>query len=281
MKAPVTVFVLTLNEEKYIQRCLSCLTGWAAEVLVVDSASTDRTQELAAAAGARVIVQPWLGWTGQHQAAMDAASYDWCFKVDADEVLDEELAESARTAILAEPDPRTGFVIERTEEFCSALMPNMRRREKRDSFVRLMHRKHSYYDPKLLIHEEVIVSGPRVRLPGKMLHWRDFSLEQRFAQYNKQTAIEAREMAAHGRHWSWMGLLGKPLLRFLWSYVWCGAWHAGMHGLVYSMSRASAEFMRQAKLWELQAVSHLRHPPRELYARAGGAEAGPAQLREG
>jgi glycosyltransferase involved in cell wall biosynthesis len=269
MKAPVTVFVLTLNEEKHIQRCLARLTPWAAEVLVVDSVSTDRTQELAAAAGARVIVQPWLGWTGQHQAAMDAASYDWCFKVDADELLDDELADSARTAILANPDPRTGFVIERIEEFCSAIMPNMRRREKRDSFVRLMNRKHSYYDPKLLIHEEIIVSGPRVHLPGKMLHWRDFSLEQRFAQYNKQTTIEASEMAGHGRRWGLRGLVAKPLMRFLWSYVWCGAWRAGTHGLVYSMLRANGEFMRQAKLWELQGVSHLPDPPPELYRPRG------------
>jgi len=62
MKAPITVFLLTLNEEHYVQRCLDRFLPWAAEVLVVDSGSTDRTREIATAAGARVIVQPWLGW---------------------------------------------------------------------------------------------------------------------------------------------------------------------------------------------------------------------------
>lgn len=266
MKAPLTVFVLTLNEELYIQRCLERLLPWAGEVLVVDSGSTDRTREIAAAAGARVIEQPWLGWVAQHHAAMDAATFDWCFKVDADEVVDDELAAAAAAAILANPDPTTGFVVERIEEFCSELMPNARRREKRNNFVRLMHRRHSRYDTRMLIHEEVVVRGPRVPLAGRMLHWRDFTLDQRFAQDNRNANLEARMLEKQGKRWSYARLLCMPVLRFAWVYLWCGGWRAGSHGLVYAMSRASAEFMRQAKLWEMQAVRHARHPPRELFA---------------
>lgn len=265
MKAPITVFVLTLNEEHYIERCLERLTGWAAEVLVVDSQSTDRTREIAAAAGARVIVQPWLGWVPQHHAAMDAASFDWCFKVDADEIVDDELGKSIADAILAGPDPQTGFVIERTEEFCSRLLPNIRRRSKRDSFVRIMNRRHSRYDSSMLIHEEVVINGPRVRLPGKMLHWRDFELDARYSQDNRNATLEARMMAQKGARWSALRLVGKPVLRFLFSYLWCGTWRAGSHGLVYSLTRANAELMRQTKLWEMQAVKHVRHPPQDLY----------------
>jgi hypothetical protein len=55
-------------------------------------------------------------------------------------------------------------------------------------------------------------------------------------------------------------------LRFAWTYVWCGAWRRGAHGLAFSAARAQSEFMRQAKLWELQAVQHMRHPPREFYS---------------
>ncbi|MEJ1961707.1 MAG: glycosyltransferase family 2 protein [Gammaproteobacteria bacterium] len=280
MKAPITVFVLTLNEEHYIRRCLEQLTSWAGEVLVVDSQSTDRTREIAEAAGARVIVQPWLGWVGQHHCAMDAARFDWCFKVDADEIVGDELAAAASAAILRDPDPRTGFVVERIEEFCSVLMPNTRRQSKRDTFVRLMHRKFSRYDPTMLIHEEIVCAGPRVRLPGTMLHWRDFDLTARFTQDNRNATLEAQMLARQGARWSAVRLTVKPLLRFLWVYLWSGAWRAGSHGLVYSLSRAMAEFMRQAKLWEAQAVEHVRHPPRETYSRAS-VNIDPVELADG
>ncbi len=267
MKAPVTVFLLTLNEEHYIQRCLDRFLPWAAEVLVVDSGSTDRTREIATAAGARVIVQPFLGWVPQLNVAMDAASFDWCFRVDADEIVDDELAEAVANAILSNPDPRTSFVVERVEEFCSELMPNIRRRSKRTSFVRVMNRKHSRYDSSMLIHEEVVAAGARIALPGRLLHWRDFHLNERFTQDNRNATLEAAMMASRGARWNGTRLVAKPILRFLWTYVVCGAWRKGSHGLVFSLSRAMSEFMRQAKLWELQAVQHTRHPPAQLYSR--------------
>lgn len=267
MKAPVTVFLLTLNEEHYIQRCLDRFLPWAAEVLVVDSGSTDRTREIATAAGARVIVQPFLGWVPQLNVAMDAASFDWCFRVDADEIVDDDLAEAVANTILSNPDPHTSFVVERVEEFCSQLMPNIRRRAKRTSFVRVMNRKYSRYDSSMLIHEEVVAAGARIPLPGKLLHWRDFHLNERFTQDNRNATLEAAMMASQGARWNGVRLVCKPVLRFLWTYLACSAWRKGSHGLVFSLSRAMSEFMRQAKLWELQAVQHTRHPPAELYSR--------------
>ena len=267
MKAPVTVFLLTLNEEHYIQRCLDRFLPWAAEVLVVDSGSTDRTREIATAAGARVIVQPWLGWVPQLNVAMDAATFDWCFRVDADEIVDDDLAEAVANTILTNPDPHTSFVVERVEEFCSELMPNVRRRSKRTSFVRVMNRKYSRYDSAMLIPEEVVAAGARIPLPGKLLHWRDFHLNERFTQDNRNATLEAAMMASQGARWNSARLVAQPILRFLWTYVACSAWRKGSHGLVFSLSRAMSEFMRQAKLWELQAVQHTRHPPSELYSR--------------
>jgi glycosyltransferase involved in cell wall biosynthesis len=264
-KVPITAFLMTLNEELYVRRCLSRLVDWADEVLVVDSASSDRTREIATAMGARVIVQPWLGYAPQLNMAMDAARHDWCLRLDADEVIDDELANAIAAAMQDAPDPRTGFAVERVEEFCSELMPNIRRRKKRDGFVRLMNRRHSRYDSTMLIHEEVVVEGSVRKLPGRMLHWRDFSLDERFKQDNRNATLEAKMLASQGRGWSFLRLAVKPVLRFLWTYVWCGCWRRGAHGLVFSLSAAGAEFMRQAKLWEMQAVHHQRHPPEELY----------------
>jgi len=70
--------------------------SWADEVLVVDSESTDNTREIAAESGAKVIVQPWLGFARQKQLAADSASNDWIFSLDADERVSTELADSIR-----------------------------------------------------------------------------------------------------------------------------------------------------------------------------------------
>lgn len=281
MTVPVSVIVLTLNEEAYVERCLGQLLPWADEVLVVDSGSTDRTVAQAEAAGARVLHQPWLGWSPQHNAGLDAARNDWCLFVDADEIVDDRLSESIAAALAAAPDPRTMFVVERIEEIAGVILPSMRRRSKRLTLVRLFNRRHAQYDPEMLIHEEVVGDGPRVMLEGGLLHWRNADLDLRFTQNNRNATIEAAALAKDGARWSALRIATKPILRFLWCYVWCGGWRAGAAGLVYCMSAADAEFMRQAKLWELQAVERQQHPPKHLYVGNGTKATKPQALRLG
>lgn len=273
MTVPVSVVVLTLNEEGCIQRCLRQLLPWAGEVVVVDSGSTDRTVEIAKAAGARVIEQPWLGWVPQHNVGIDAAAHDWCMKVDADEVVNDALAAAIIDAILADPDPRTMFIVRRVEEFAGVLLPSMRRRSKGDTFVRIFNRRTAGFDADMLIHEEVVGDGPRVALGGCLLHWRNFTLDQRFTQNNRNATLEAQALALANVRWSGLRMATKPVLRFLWCYLYCGGWRAGTPGLVYSLNAASAEFMRQAKLWEFQAVKPSRHPPERLYRSQAAVQA--------
>ena len=90
---PVSVVVLTLNEEPNIRRCLASV-AWADQVMVVDSGSADRTVPLARAAGAEVMEQPWLGFSAQRDYALRLAllQHDWVYFVDADEWVSPQLA---------------------------------------------------------------------------------------------------------------------------------------------------------------------------------------------
>lgn len=272
-KLPISVIILTLNEEDFIDRCVSRLTEWAGEVLVVNSGSKDKTVEVATARGARVVHQPWLGWVGQRHAGMDAATYDWCFIVEADEVVDDRLIASIREAFSTPPDPTTCFSLERVEEFCGVLLPNTRREKKRANFIRLMNKQKTRYDTSMLIHEEVMINGEVRWLEGALLHWRNFTLQERFAQDNHNATLEARMMQKSGKTPSLMRSLSMPFLRFLWLYVRCGLWKTGRHGLFYSLSCSMREIMREAKLWELTSVEQLRHPPNWMYvATPSGAD---------
>ena len=100
---PVSVVVLTLNEEPNIRRCLASV-AWADQTVVVDSGSADSTVPLARAAGAEVVEQPWLGFSAQREYALrlPLLRHDWVYFVDADEWVSPQLA--AEIAVrLADP----------------------------------------------------------------------------------------------------------------------------------------------------------------------------------
>jgi glycosyltransferase involved in cell wall biosynthesis len=100
---PVSVVVLTLNEEPNIRRCLASV-AWADQVVVVDSGSADRTTPLARATGAEVVDQPWLGFSAQREFALrlPLLRHDWVYFVDADEWVCPQLAAEI-AARLADP----------------------------------------------------------------------------------------------------------------------------------------------------------------------------------
>lgn len=89
----LTVIVLTLNEELHIGRCLESLVGLAERMIVVDSFSTDRTVEIARAAGAEVLQRPFKNQADQFQWALDTCTVtsEWILRLDADEYLEPAL----------------------------------------------------------------------------------------------------------------------------------------------------------------------------------------------
>ena len=100
-KPPISAYIRTRNEARMIADVVRAAFLVAREVIVVDSGSTDETAELAEAAGARVIYQPWLGNGRQKRFAEDACKNDWLLDLDADEILTQELAEEIANLFVA------------------------------------------------------------------------------------------------------------------------------------------------------------------------------------
>ena len=90
----LSVTIITLNEEKNIERCILSVKHLADEILVVDSLSTDATVAIAEKHGARIIHQPFLGHLEQKNFANEKATHDWILAIDADEVISPELADN-------------------------------------------------------------------------------------------------------------------------------------------------------------------------------------------
>ena len=106
---PVSVIVLTKDEETNIGRCLESL-AWADQLVVVDSGSADTTVTVARSLGAEVVEQPWLGFSQQRETALrlPLLRHEWVYFVDADEWVSPQLAAEidACAALHAGPAPQ-------------------------------------------------------------------------------------------------------------------------------------------------------------------------------
>jgi (heptosyl)LPS beta-1,4-glucosyltransferase len=264
MSTPISVVVLTKDEEDFIERCIDSV-AFADEVVVVDSGSTDRTRELAAARGATVIEQPWLGWSNQRNRGAAGARNDWIFQLEADEVVTAELRGSIEAVSNGPMNPRDGYCLERRSEFLGELMPNEARRAKRRSFVRLFNRTQSRYNPEQLVHEEVLVPGRSIPLDGPLLHWRGLTLDEIGAVFNRYGTVEAEMLDGRGVRSGSLKIFARPILRFLWCYLRKGGFRHGPRGLMWAMMKATGEYYRYSKLWERQNLPEpALHPPPEL-----------------
>ena len=114
-KAPLTVVILTHNEEIHIERCIRSLLLIAAKIFIVDSFSTDNTVEIAKSLGAEVKQRKWKNYADQFQWGLDncGADSEWVMRMDADEYLEPDLLEELPQALSDVNDEVTGFYIRR------------------------------------------------------------------------------------------------------------------------------------------------------------------------
>jgi glycosyltransferase involved in cell wall biosynthesis len=260
----LTVIVLTRDEEQFIGRCLSSV-GWADEVIVLDSGSSDRTREIATSLGANVYEQEWLGYARQRNKAISLAKNDWVFFIDCDEIVTPKLARSIQEVISGPMDERDGYSVDRRGDFLGLLLPNMSNARNRRNFVRLFNRRYSTYDPEMKVHEEVRFTGKAIPLRGVLIHWRAYTMDEYITVFNRYATMEAEILDKKGHRANGFRIFVWPILRFLWNYVAKGGARLGTRGLIHAMLQATSEYVRYAKLWEIHNAPRMLHPPAHIY----------------
>src|SRR5262249_23197961 len=160
--------IITLNEADRIEACLRSV-DFCDEIIVVDAHSTDRTRELAAALGARVIERDWPGYRSQKQFAVDTARHDWVLCLDADERVSAELR--TEIAALRRSGGRTaaaGWSIPRITDYFGRFLRHGNAYP--DRLVRLFDRRCGGWIG-YEIHENTRVVGRTKRLHGHLEHY--------------------------------------------------------------------------------------------------------------
>jgi len=280
-KVPVSIVVPIKNEAGNLARCLDCVK-WADEIFVVDSHSTDGSIAIAEERGARVDQFDFNGtWPKKKNWALENLPFrnEWVFILDADEVLPPEAKEEFAKAI-AEAGEAAGYWINRRFMFMGKWLrhsyyPNWNLRLFRHSlgrYEKLTEAATQSGDNE--VHEHVIVNGPTGRLRCEMDHYAFPSVEVFVEKHNRYSNWEARVSAerklagsnaqissnAVGRRRKLkefsQHLPFRPLLRFLYIYVWQKGFLDGREGYYFARLHAVYEFLSVAKTYDLTRAAN-------------------------
>jgi len=293
MKVPVSVLIPVKNEAGNLPRCLDAL-AWADEIFVVDSNSTDATCKIAAGRGANVVQFEFSGtWPKKKNWALENLpfAHEWVFIVDADEVPQRGTADEVRAIVTDPAHPFDGYWINRRFMFMGrwlrhAYYPNWN--------LRLFRHRLGRYE-KLAdvdtasgdneVHEHVIVTGKTSRLRSELDHYAFPSIDVFVEKHNRYSNWEARvaldrHLRRSGREIQ-SGRVGlrrslkkfsqrvpfRPLLRFLYVYVWQRGFLDGSAGYHFARLHGIYEYLCVLKTVELKQQAARAAP--------GGSQTGP------
>ena len=258
MRLPLSVAMISFNEEHVIRRTLTAVRELAAEIIVVDSHSTDATREIAAELGARVFEEDWKGHIAQKSSALAKCTEPWILSLDCDEVVSPELAAAIVRAV-RDPDA-DGYMVNRRTIYLGRALKHM---WQPDWKLRLVRRDASPawggYDP----HDSLSIRGEVRKLrPGVLDHYSYADLNDHFTRLVGYARIAASSYHERGQRAGLGKLLFSPVAGVLKSYVLRGGFLDGMPGLIAAGSKYVYVLLKYCFLWELDHPGS-RRPSRD------------------
>lgn len=244
----ISATIITFNEEKNIERCLKSLQDVADEIVVVDSYSTDKTEEICSKYHVKFFKNPFEGHIEQKNYAITLATYPHILSLDADEALSPKLKES----ILKVKNnwSADGYYFNRMTNYCGKWI------------------KHSgwYPDRKLRLwdsrkgkwggvnpHDKFLMEkgSEEQHINGDLLHYSYGSYSEHVIQIDKFSTIQANEMFKKKKSISILIIIIKPFFKFIRHYFLKLGFLDGFAGFIISINSAYGQFLRYIKLKHL------------------------------
>lgn len=243
----ISAVIITYNEESYIDRCLASLEGVADEIVVVDSFSTDRTEEICRKYDVNFVTHKFEGYKDQKNYALKLAAHRNILSMDADEALSDTLRKSVLE--VKQNWKHDGYYFKRRNYFCgkwirhSAWYP--------DKQLRLFYSDMGEFG-ELNLHEKFIMSnGSKIpTLKGDLLHWPVESYEDYFNKMNNYTLLGAKEFHKAGKKASIITPYIHSVWGFIRSYLIRGGFLDGHDGFLICSSHSKSTFHKYTKLRE-------------------------------
>ena len=248
----ISVVIMTLNEERNMERCLQSVREIADEIIVVDSFSTDRTEEICLKHGAKFIRHSFEGYIDQRKYLIAQASNDHILMLDADEALSDEL----RASILSVKKNWThdGYNFNRLNYYCGRWIKHSGWYP--DRKIRLFDRRKASVQGRDL-HEKIVMDDNSTLklLKGDLLHYTYLSVDEHIRQINRFTEIQARGNFERGKKAIYFSILFSPVYKFIRHYFFQLGFLDGYYGYLICRNSAYSTFLKHAKLkalWKIQ-----------------------------
>ena len=247
-RATISAFIVCMNEEHQIERCLKSVS-WCDEIVVVDSGSVDGTLAVCERYGARIFSRAWPGYVAQKRFALEACEMEWVLNLDADEEVSPALAAEIQTILSSGTSNYQGYSISRVVFFLGkwwrkgCWYPEYRLR-----FCRRTRTTWGGKDP----HEKALVDGATTRLKGELYHYTYADISHQIRTLNSYSSQAAQSMLEDGKKFSLVSMGVNPLARFIKCFVLKRGYREGFSGLIVSLLEAYYVLLKYVKLWELQ-----------------------------
>ncbi|MEO8588832.1 MAG: glycosyltransferase family 2 protein [Flavobacteriales bacterium] len=244
---PLSVVIITFNEERNIGRCLASVAAVADDIVVVDSFSTDRTEDIAKEHGARFVQHAFEGHIEQKTWAITQAAHPFILSIDADEALDELLKDAVRKAKAGAAD---GYTMNRLTNYCGTWIrhggwyPDVKLRlwdSRKGTWTGI--NPHDRYEMERDAHIE--------HLNGDLLHYSYNSLDDHLKQVDYFTTIAAKALAERGKRAGFVKLHLSPMAKFIGDYFFRLGFLDGRAGFTIARISAGATRLKYTKLRDL------------------------------
>lgn len=245
----LSVVIITFNEEANIGRCLDSVQRIADDIIVVDSFSTDRTQEICLEKGARFVQHAFEGHIEQKNWAITQAKYPHVLSLDADEALDDTLAQSIQA--VKDNWDADGYTFSRLTNYCGRWIRHGNWYP--DIKLRLWDSRKGHWGG-LNPHDRFMM-GPEARirkLKGELLHYSFYTFKQHLEQIHRFTDISSQAAYKRGKRGSRINLIANPIAKFIGGYVVKLGLLDGLPGFRIAWYSAYATYLKYAKLIRLQ-----------------------------
>jgi glycosyltransferase involved in cell wall biosynthesis len=247
MTVPLSVYMITYNNGPTIEKALKSVAGWASEVVVVDSNSTDGTTEIARTYTEKLYQLATTSQREKYQYAQDRCSSPWVLFIDADEWLTPEIKREIEGALASDTE-HDGFLAERKNFYLGRVIGHGGWYP--DHEIRLYRKQKGAWQGG--IHAKVQVDGKTGSLKSPYMHTPYIDISHQIRTVDRYSGAFAEDLKASGHGFHLFNLIGRPLYRFFRDYIVKGGFRDGVPGLIIVASTMYYVFMKHAKLWELE-----------------------------
>jgi glycosyltransferase involved in cell wall biosynthesis len=245
-KFPLSVVILTRNEENRIARCLESVS-WADEIIVVDDESADKTLEIVKGFTEKVFVRK-MDNEGRHRNwAYSKAANKWVLSLDADEIATPELKEEIKKALKDNPK-KEGFTIPIRNYIGSYWVryggwyPASKLR---------LFRKDKFRYEEVEVHPRALMEGPCGHLKSDIVHFSYKNMEEFWNSVNVQTTREAQKWYNQGKPMRLGRFVWRTIDRFLRTYLRKKGYKDGLIGFIVAFNAGLYQFLSYLKYQEL------------------------------